>query len=195
VGSTRAHVRISQASHAPDTRGLSEGVVDAEGLHLRAPIVAGTSNGEDTRFTENFLLRPTAADTVPGRLAPHELDLDDDTAVGYVTCNDQEWHYVNVRRLFAFIQESIAQGTRWVVLEPNSPILWIDMRLTIEMFLRTLWKKGALVGSTPQEAFFVRCDRTTMTQKDVDAGRLVALVGVALVQPAEFVIIRITAHT
>jgi phage tail sheath protein FI len=111
------------------------------------------------------------------------------------TSNDQEWHYVNVRRLFVFIQESIAHGTRWVVFEPNGPVLWIDMRLTLEMFLRTLWKNGALVGATPPEAFFVRCDRTTMTQADVDAGRLVALVGVALVRPAEFVILRITAQT
>jgi phage tail sheath protein FI len=111
------------------------------------------------------------------------------------TSHDQEWHYVHVRRLFAFIQESIAHGTRWVVFEPNGPVLWIDMRLTLEMFLRTLWKNGALVGATPPEAFFVRCDRTTMTQEDVDAGRLVALVGVALVRPAEFVIIRITART
>ena len=91
--------------------------------------------------------------------------------VARTTSNDQDWHYVNVRRLLAFIQESIAHDTRWVVFEPNSPMLWIDMRLTVEMFLRTLWKNGALVGSTTQEAFFVRCDRTTMTQQDVDAGR------------------------
>lgn len=111
------------------------------------------------------------------------------------TSSDQDWHHVNVRRLFAFIQDSIARDTRWVVFESNGPTLWVDVTLTIEMFLRTLWKNGALVGSTPREAFFVRCSRATMTQADVDAGRLVALVGVALVRPAEFVIIRVTAHT
>jgi phage tail sheath protein FI len=66
---------------------------------------------------------------------------------------DQEWHYVNVRRLLAFIEESIAHGTRWVVFEPNGPTLWIDMRLTIEMFLRTLWKNGALVGRPRRKHF------------------------------------------
>lgn len=118
---------------------------------------------------------------------------------GVVTCgarttaDDPDWRHVNGRRLLAFIQDSIAHGTRWVVSEPNGPTLWLDMKLTIEMFLRTLWKDGALVGSSPREAFFVRCGPTTMTQEDVDAGRLVALVGVALVRPAEFVIIRLTA--
>jgi phage tail sheath protein FI len=101
------------------------------------------------------------------------------------------WKYVNVRRLFLFLEESIEKGTQWVVFEPNDEKLWARVKQTITQFLTTVWKDGALMGSTPEEAFFVKCDRTTMTQGDIDNGRLIVMIGVAPVKPAEFVIFRI----
>lgn len=102
-----------------------------------------------------------------------------------------ELRYVAVRRLLLFLARSIESGTQWVVFEPNGPALWAAVQSTLEEFLDRQWRDGALVGSVPREAYFVRCDRTTMTQDDVDQGRLIALVGVAPVKPAEFVIFRI----
>ncbi|PHP45456.1 phage tail protein [Methanosarcinales archaeon ex4572_44] len=107
------------------------------------------------------------------------------------TTSDPLWKYINVRRLFLFIEESIEEGTQWVVFEPNNEKLWARVRQTITQFLTRVWKDGALMGTTPEEAFFVKCDRTTMTQDDIDNGRLIVLIGVAPVKPAEFVIFRI----
>ncbi len=109
--------------------------------------------------------------------------------------SDPEWKYVNVRRLFIFIEHSIDKGTQWAVFEPNNERLWANVRRTVEDFLLVLWKDGALLGSKPEEAFFVRCDRTTMTQNDLDNGRLICLIGVCPTKPAEFVIFRIGQWT
>jgi phage tail sheath protein FI len=108
---------------------------------------------------------------------------------------DSLWKYVNVRRLFIFLEESIDEGTQWVVFEPNDEKLWARVRQTITEFLTRVWKDGALMGKTPEEAFFVKCDRTTMTQDDIDNGRLICVIGVAPVKPAEFVIFRIAQWT
>jgi phage tail sheath protein FI len=105
--------------------------------------------------------------------------------------SDALWKYVNVRRLFLFIEESVDEGTQWVVFEPNDEKLWARIRQSITEFLTRVWRDGALMGKTPEEAFFVKCDRTTMTQDDIDNGRLICLIGVAPVKPAEFVIFRI----
>ena len=105
--------------------------------------------------------------------------------------SDSLWKYINVRRLFIFLEESIEDGTQWVVFEPNDEKLWARVRQTITQFLTSVWRDGALMGTTPGEAFFVKCDRTTMTQDDIDNGRLIVLIGVAPVKPAEFVIFRI----
>jgi phage tail sheath protein FI len=104
---------------------------------------------------------------------------------------DALWKYINVRRLFIYLEESIDEGTQWVVFEPNDEKLWARVRQTITQFLTGVWKDGALMGTTPEDAFFVKCDRTTMTQDDIDNGRLIVLIGVAPVKPAEFVIFRI----
>lgn len=101
-----------------------------------------------------------------------------------------EWKYVSVRRLVLFLEESIDRGTRWAVFEPNDEPLWRAVRSSIEGFLLELFRHGALQAQTPDAAFFVRCDRTTMTQEDIDNGRLVCLVGVAPIRPAEFVVLR-----
>ena len=105
--------------------------------------------------------------------------------------SDPAWKYVNVRRLFIFVEKSIEMGTQWVVFEPNDEKLWARVKQTINQFLTSVWRSGALMGTTQEEAFFVKCDRTTMTQNDIDNGRLVVLVGIAPVKPAEFVIFRI----
>jgi phage tail sheath protein FI len=108
---------------------------------------------------------------------------------------DDEWKYVNVRRLFIYLEHSLDNGTQWVVFEPNGEELWAAVRQMVSDFLFNLWRQGALQGSRADEAFFVKCDRTTMTQEDVDQGRLVCLIGVAAVKPAEFILLRINQWT
>ncbi len=109
--------------------------------------------------------------------------------------SDPQWKYVNVRRLFLFLRESIEQNTQWVVFEPNNEELWARVRQTIKNFLTDVWEDGALMGTSPDEAFFVTCDRTTMTQSDIENGRLICEIGVAPTRPAEFVIFRISQWT
>jgi phage tail sheath protein FI len=109
--------------------------------------------------------------------------------------SDALWKYVSVRRLFIFLERSIYEGTRWVVFEPNDDRLWARVIDTIRLFLRTQWRLGALFGRTEEEAFFITCDRTTMTQDDILYGRLICEIGIAPVRPAEFVIFRILQHT
>lgn len=105
------------------------------------------------------------------------------------------WKYVNVRRLFIFLEESIKANTNWVVFEPNDELLWIRVRRTIEVFLEGVWRSGALAGATTSDAFFVNIGANTMTQDDIDNGRLICVIGVAPVKPAEFVIFRLTQKT
>ena len=109
--------------------------------------------------------------------------------------SDPEWKYVNVRRLFIYVEHSIDKGSQYAVFEPNGPRLWANVRRSIEDFLLVLWRDGALLGDKPEEAYFVRCDRTTMTQNDLDNGRMICLIGIAPVKPAEFVIFRIGQWT
>jgi phage tail sheath protein FI len=111
------------------------------------------------------------------------------------TTSDPDWTYINVRRLFIYIESSIDKGIQWAVFEPNNDLLWAALTSRISSFLVTAWRQGALQGTKPEEAFFVKCDRTTMTQNDIDNGRLICLVGMAAVRPAEFVIFRIAIQT
>lgn len=109
--------------------------------------------------------------------------------------SNPSWKYVNVRRLFIFIEESIKANTNWAVFEPNDEVLWVRVKRTIEVFLTGMWRGGSLAGSTPEEAFFVNIGRETMSQDDIDNGRLICVIGVAPVKPAEFVIFRISQKT
>jgi phage tail sheath protein FI len=109
--------------------------------------------------------------------------------------SDPEWKYVNVRRLFIFLEHSIDKATQWAVFEPNNMALWSNIRQMVEDFLLVQWQSGALLGAKREEAYFVRCDRTTMTQNDLDNGRLICLIGVAPTKPAEYVIFRIGQWT
>src|ERR1044071_4145022 len=105
------------------------------------------------------------------------------------------WKYVPVRRLFIFLERSIYENTQFVVFEPNDDRLWARVVDTIRLFLRAQWRLGALFGRTEQEAFFITCDRTTMSQDDILNGRLICEIGIAPVRPAEFVIFRIFQNT
>lgn len=102
-----------------------------------------------------------------------------------------EWRYINVRRLINMIKEAIAQSTRWVVFEPNDQDLWKAITRDVSAFLTLLWRQGALVGATPEEAFYVQCDAETNPPEVRDAGQVVTRIGLAPVKPAEFVIFQI----
>lgn len=109
--------------------------------------------------------------------------------------DNAQWKYVPVRRLFTFVEESIDEGVQWVVFEPNSEPTWDRLRRSISNFLESVWRSGALMGTQPEEAFYVHCDRTTMTQQEIDTGQLVCYIGLAAVKPAEFVILRYSHKT
>jgi uncharacterized protein len=108
--------------------------------------------------------------------------------------SDPEWRYLNVRRLFNMIEESIAENTRWIVFEPNDEALWSAIRRDLGAFLTDLWRQGALMGSAPQEAFFVKCDAENNPPDSIRLGRVIIDVGIAPVLPAEFVIFRISQY-
>ena len=103
----------------------------------------------------------------------------------------EEWKYINIRRLFIFLEASLDQGTQWAVFEPNDQRLWNRLIQAVSAFLTTVWREGGLMGAKAEEAFFVKCGRDTMTNDDIENGRLIMLIGVAPVYPAEYVIIRI----
>ncbi len=109
--------------------------------------------------------------------------------------SNPSWKYINVRRLFIFIEESIKANTNWAVFEPNDEVLWVRVKRTIEVFLTGMWRDGSLAGVSPDEAFFVNIGHETMSQDDIDNGRLICVIGVAPVKPAEFVIFRISQKT
>jgi phage tail sheath protein FI len=168
--------------------------VDVErGVH-KAPgneVVRGISGfAEDVTKREQDLLNPkniNAFRYFPGR--------GNRVWGARVLTSDSAWKYINVRRLFIYVEESIDEGTQWVVFEPNDEQLWLRVRQSVSNFLETVWRSGALMGTKADEAFFVRCDRSTMSQDDLDNGRLICLIGIAPVKPAEFVIFRIQQKT
>jgi len=106
--------------------------------------------------------------------------------------SDPAWRYLNVRRLFNYLEKSVLNGTDWVVFEPNDEMLWAKIRRTIASFLVLEWRKGALFGSTPGDAFYVKCDDETNPAEAIDVGQVVCEIGVAPVKPAEFVIFRLS---
>jgi phage tail sheath protein FI len=111
---------------------------------------------------------------------------------GRTLSSDPSWRYVNVRRLFNYIEESILLGTQWVVFEPNDMDLWQRVKRTVYAFLLGQRRQGALFGATPEQAFYVKCDEETNPPESIDEGKLVVEIGVAPVKPAEFVIFRIS---
>ena len=167
---------------------------DVEQTVAKAPaneVIRGALRLEsDVNFAHNQLLNPIGVNCLryfPGR----GFRVWGARTVG----SDPEIKYVNVRRYLLYLEASIDRGTQWAVFENNGPRLWTNITETIDAFLYNEWVSGNLLGSTPKEAFFVRCDRSTMTQNDLDNGRLICLIGVALLKPAEFVIFRIGQKT
>ncbi|TCL55261.1 hypothetical protein EDD76_116101 [Kineothrix alysoides] len=115
---------------------------------------------------------------------------------GARTCSsDSVWKYVNVRRLFIFLEESIRQSITWAIFEQNNQILWARMTITIGNFLTSAWRSGMLAGVIPDEAFFIKADKSTMTSDDIDNGRFICLIGVAVAKPAEFITFTIVQKT
>ncbi len=114
---------------------------------------------------------------------------------GRLATSDREIVYISDRRYLNYLKRSIDVSMQWAVFEPNGPRLWSNVRDAVSSFLYTEWRNGALLGANPEQAFFVRCDRSTMTQADLDNGRMICEVGVAIVKPAEFVIFRIGQKT
>ena len=108
--------------------------------------------------------------------------------------SDTDWTYINVRRLFNMAEKTILDGTQFAVFEPNDTALWEGVKRSLNAFLRGLWTDGALVGATPDQAFYVKCDAETNPPESVDAGKLIVEVGLAPVKPAEFVVFRIAQH-
>ncbi|MCJ8505893.1 phage tail sheath subtilisin-like domain-containing protein [Kocuria flava] len=163
---------------------------DTRGVH-KAPaneVVRGVTSLETTiTNAEQELLNPIGVNCVrsfPGRGI---------RVWGARTLSsDAAWRYVNVRRLFNYLEESILQGTQWSVFEPNDPALWARIRRTVSAFLTNEWRKGALFGTSPDEAFFVKCDAETNPAEGIDAGQVTCLVGVAPVKPAEFVVFQLS---
>ena len=110
------------------------------------------------------------------------------------TKTDPEWRYINVRRLFNYVSASILEGTNWAVFEPNDQVLWGSLRVSVSNFLMGVWRSGALFGASPDEAFFVKCDRDTNPQDAIDAGQVNIHIGIAPVKPAEFVVFQISQY-
>lgn len=107
--------------------------------------------------------------------------------------NDNEWRYIPVRRFFNMVEESVKESSKWVVFEPNDASTWVKVQAMIENYLTQKWRDGALAGATPEEAFFVKCGLgSTMTSQDLSDGRLIILIGMAVVRPAEFIILKIS---
>jgi len=112
-----------------------------------------------------------------------------------VAKTNPEWRYLNVRRLFNMIEESIARSTKWIVFEPNDESLWKAIRRDVGAFLTLLWRDGMLFGRTPEEAFYVKCDDETNPPEVIDAGKVVTQIGIAPVKPAEFIVFEIGQST
>jgi phage tail sheath protein FI len=106
--------------------------------------------------------------------------------------SDPEWRYINVRRLFNYVSESIMEGTQWSVFEPNDQLLWMRLTASVRAFLLRTWRSGALFGATPDEAFYVKCDAETNPPEVVEAGQVVCEIGISPVKPAEFVVFRLS---
>jgi phage tail sheath protein FI len=150
------------------------------GVTLAVPVTEADSGALNPLGINAFRSMPVIGNVVWGAR----------TLVGADT-RASEWKYVPVRRTALYLEQSLNAGLKWVVFEPNDEPLWSQVRLNVGAFMQDLFRKGAFAGTTPREAYFVRCDRTTTTQADVDRGVVNILVGFAPLKPAEFVVIQI----
>lgn len=188
---TGAHVSIPPGGHVAGIYArvdVERGVHEAPAgkavngvLELAFHVTDRTQNGLNTRGVNLIRAFPSRGIRVWGART--------------LSSSNSEWKYVSVRRLLIFLERSIREGLQWAVFEPNDDRLWSRVRDGVRLFLRAQWRAGALYGRTEDEAFFIACDRSTMTSDDILNGRLVCEIGVAPVRPAEFVILRIFQRT
>jgi phage tail sheath protein FI len=202
------------ATHTPEGHRTIPSQGHVTGIYARVDVERGVHKAPANEVVRGILTRDLAGNKKPLEFTLSKRDQDilnprgvnvirdfrsdgrDIRVFGARTMtSDSMWKYINVRRLFIFVEQSIDRGTQWAVFEPNYEQTWSAIRTSITAFLRTVWRNGALMGTTQDEAFFVKCDRTTMTQDDIDNGRLICLIGIAPVKPAEFVIFRISQKT
>ena len=202
------------AQHTPEGHVLVPPTGHLAGIYARVDVERGVHKAPANEVVRGIINRDLSAEFKPLRaiLNKQQQDILNPKGVNVIRdfrpdgrsirvwgartmSSDSMWKYINVRRLFIFIEQSIDRGTQWTVFEPNYEQTWTAIRLSVTAFLRTVWRNGALAGVTQDEAFFVKCDRTTMTQDDWDNGRLICLIGIAPVKPAEFVIFRISQKT
>ena len=202
------------APHTPEGHVLVPPTGHLAGIYARVDVERGVHKAPANEVVRGIVNRDLSADDKPLRaiLNKQQQDVLNPKGVNVIRdfrpdgrsirvwgartmSSDAMWKYINVRRLFIFLEQSIDRGTQWTVFEPNYEQTWTAIRLSVTAFLRTVWRNGALAGVTQDEAFFVKCDRTTMTQDDWDNGRLICVIGVAPVKPAEFVIFRISQKT
>ena len=177
---------LDPASPAPPS-GFVAGALAARPVWQPSPVLRGAPGA-----------LPTVSESDRPSLAPLGVNLLGRSRTGEVRIGaaqtlspDPEWKYVNVRRTAIFIEHSIDAGTQWAAFEPNAEPLWARLRRDISAFLETYWRGGAFQGAAPDDAYFVQCDRTTMTQSEIDSGRVNVIVGFAPLRPAEFVVLRI----
>jgi phage tail sheath protein FI len=139
---------------------------------------------------ENGVLNPRAVNCIRAFPAAGTVVWGSRTLAG-ADALASEWKYVPVRRTALFLEESLLRGTKWVVFEPNDAPLWAQIRLNVGAFMNTLFRQGAFAGTTPREAYFVKCDAETTTPNDVNLGIVNIVVGFAPLKPAEFVVIQL----
>ncbi|MBS1789179.1 MAG: phage tail sheath family protein [Acidobacteria bacterium] len=181
-----ARTDIERGVHKAPANEVVRGIVNQDLNSVRKPVEYQITKGQQD------ILNPKGVNAIRD-FRPDRRDI---RVWGARTMSsDSAWRYVNVRRLFIFIEESIDQGTQFVVFEPNDEPTWAIVRRVITNFLTSVWRSGALMGTTQEQAFFVKCDRTTMTEDDILNGRLICYIGIAPVRPAEFVIFRISQKT
>ncbi|HLK16713.1 MAG TPA: phage tail sheath C-terminal domain-containing protein, partial [Fimbriimonadaceae bacterium] len=151
--------------------------------------------GPATPISEADAARLSAANVNPLRTLPGVGNVIWGSRTFLAQNSSSDYKYVPVRRLALFIEQSVDAGTQWAVFEPNNPRLWSKLKSSVGAFMQGLFRQGAFQGSKPSDAYFVKCDKTTMTQADIDQGKVIVVVGFAPVKPAEFVIFRIGLWT
>lgn len=186
----RPHVSVSPSGHIAGIYARTDACRGVHKAPANEPIRGAFDVSYRLTHDEQDILNPNGVNCI--RLFPHE------GVVVYgartIAAQNSEWRYLNVRRLLIMIEESISRSTRWAVFEPNDAKLWDALRRDVNAFLTTIWRQGALMGATVEEAFFVKCDGETNQKYDIDQGRINIIVGVAPVKPAEFVIFQISQN-
>ena len=184
------YVNVPPSGHLAGIYARSDGTRGVQKAPANEPILGALNVSQRITRAEQELLNPAGINCI--RFFPREGILV--WGARTIAPESSEWRYLNVRRLFNMIEESIAISTRWVVFEPNDYPLWKSITRDVRAFLTLLWRDGALMGQTPEEAFFIQCDEETNPPDIIDAGMVVTRIGIAPVKPAEFVVFRIGQH-